>query len=99
MPNPILLSRFNRDLKLYPVQNPSNIASMYNQSSLIGKSYFSCAGCGASIEVQGRVGPTGLRELFGGLPGPALVGLAPTQAIKLRAFSPSPSRSPSSSNL
>jgi len=39
------------------------------------------------IVLQG-VSPTVLRVLWALLPGPALVGLAPAQAIKLRAFSP-----------
>ena len=51
------------------------------------------------IQVQGGVGLTDLWGFGGKLPGPALVGLAPTQAIKLRAFSPNSSRSPNCSNV
>ena len=45
-------------------------------------------GSNTHIEVQVGVGPTDLWVLGGGLPGPPLVGLTPTQAIKFRAFSP-----------
>ncbi|SPE59322.1 hypothetical protein SBV1_3110009 [Verrucomicrobia bacterium] len=39
-------------------------------------------------DLRGGTPLTGLQDLWDAEPGPALVGLAPTQAITLRAFSP-----------
>ena len=50
-------------------------------------------------QVPGGVGLTDLQGFWGKLPGPALVGLAPAQAINFRACSPNSSRPTICSNF